>query len=393
MLFAMPALAPLDHEVIERVLELRRELRHSLATRRRWTGALRRVAFARAVQSSNSIEGYHVSIEDAAAAVDGDVPIDAAEGEEAWRAVVGYRRAMTYILQLADDPGFAHSDGLIRSLHYMMLEDDLGKLPGRWRPGPVYVHDTGSGEVVYEGPAAELVPGLMTELIDVLNADEPHHALARAAMAHLNLVMIHPFKDGNGRMARALQSLVLAREGILSPEFASIEEYLGAHTQDYYDALAEVGRGSWNPDGDATPWLRFCLTAHYRQARTLLRRTRETGRVWEAVEQRVERAGLSERMVAPVYIASSGMRLRNETYRSIAEVSPAAASRDLRLAVEAALLVPHGEKRGRFYTAADDLRDLRVSMREAVREKDLVDPYAQPSLLGEGQSPARRRRS
>ncbi len=46
---------------------------------------------------------------------------------------------------------------------------------------------------------------------------DAHPAMIRAAMAHLNLVMVHPFKDGNGRMARALQTLVLARERILAP--------------------------------------------------------------------------------------------------------------------------------------------------------------------------------
>lgn len=66
-------------------------------------------------------------------------------------------------------------------------------------------------------------------------------------MAHLNLVMIHPFSDGNGRMARCLQTLVLAREGILEPEFSSIEEYLGRNTQDYYSVLAETSEGSWHP--------------------------------------------------------------------------------------------------------------------------------------------------
>ena len=60
------------------------------------------------------------------------------------------------------------------------------------------------------------------------------------------------------------------------PLFMSIEEYLGRNTQKYYDVLAEVGRGSWQPGNDARPWIRFILTAHLRQARTMLRRVRET---------------------------------------------------------------------------------------------------------------------
>ena len=79
--------------------------------------------------------------------------------------------------------------------------------------------------------------------------------MVRGAMAHLNLAMIHPFRDGNGRMARCLQTLMLARERILSPEWMSIEEFLGANTQAYYDVLSDVRRGTWNPDGDARPWV------------------------------------------------------------------------------------------------------------------------------------------
>lgn len=66
-------------------------------------------------------------------------------------------------------------------------------------------------------------------------------------MAHLNLALIHPFSDGNGRMARCLQSLVLAGEGIISPEFASIEEYLGRHIGAYYAVLNGIAQGRWTP--------------------------------------------------------------------------------------------------------------------------------------------------
>jgi Fic family protein len=92
----------------------------------------------------------------------------------------------------------------------------------------------------YTGPDAELVPPLMRELIEWLrdgDADAP--ACARAAMAHLNLVGIHPWRDGDGRTAHALHTLVLARTGELDPEFSSIEEWLGARTNSvqYYEAL------------------------------------------------------------------------------------------------------------------------------------------------------------
>ncbi len=354
----------------------------------RWAGLLRRSEFARAIQGSNSIEGFNVTVDDAVAAVEGEEPlID--ERTEAWLAVRGYREAMTYILQLSDDAHFAHHESMLRSLHYMMLSYDLGKHPGRWRPGVIYVRREHTSEIVYEGPDAALVPGMMEELVASLNEVKSLPIMVRAALAHLNLVMIHPFSDGNGRMARALQTLVLAREGILSSAFSSIEEYLGRNTQDYYNVLAEVGQGSWHPERDPLKWVQFCLTAHYRQAETLLRRSQEAGRLWAELEAEIKGRGLQERMILALHDAAFGYRVRNTTYRKAAEVSDAVASRDLGQLVAAGLLVAQGEKRGRFYTAGEWLRKVRAETRltkvasdpftgEQVREEPV--PYQAPEV-------------
>ena len=177
-------------------------------------GFLRRVTLARNIQGSNSIEGYSVSLDDAVAAAEGEEPLDA--NTETRAALRGYREAMTYVLQLADDGHFDWDETLLRSLHYMMISYDLSKRPGRWRLGPTFVRRDADGATVYEGPAPELVPALMGELMATLRSDGSS-PLVRAAMAHLNLVMIRPFRDGNGRMARCLQTLVLAREGSSRP--------------------------------------------------------------------------------------------------------------------------------------------------------------------------------
>src|SRR5947199_1446854 len=143
----------------------------------------------------------------------------------------------------------------------MRLQHTLAKNPGRWRPGPIFVYDDEREERVYVGPDAEQVPGLVDELLGFLNGNPGMPGVVKAAMAHLDLVMIHPFSDGNGRMARCLQTLVLSARGVLSPEFSSIEEYLGRNRQDYYDVLAAVGEGEWNPQNDTRRWIRFNLTA------------------------------------------------------------------------------------------------------------------------------------
>jgi Fic family protein len=383
MLFETPILTAPEQTVLSKIEALRRTLQYAVGQPRlRWTGLLRRSTFARNIQGSNSIEGINVSIEDAIAAVEGEELLDA--DSETRAAVTGYRNAMTYVLQLAADPHFSHGVELIRSLHFMIMSYDLSKNPGRWRPGAIYVRNDAKGDIVYEGPAADELPALMDELVGQLRSPDSTPCIVRAAMGHLNLVMIHPFSDGNGRMGRALQTMILAREGILTPEFSSVEEYLGRNTDDYYQVLGEVGAGSWHPTRDARPWVRFMLTAHFRQASTLLRRLREMERLWDALEKEVARRSLPERTLVGLADAASGLRVRNSTYRVASDVSENLASRDLKALVEAKLLVPKGEKRGRYYIAADTLKTLRMKCREP---RGIPDPFGEGPTSSSGRRP------
>jgi Fic family protein len=369
MVYEFPALGVEEEIALAKIDNLRKELRYHVSEPRRWVGSVRRMLAARAIQGSNSIEGYNVSVEDAVAAIEDDEPSDART--EDWHAVMGYRRAMTYVLQLAEDEHFELSAHLLRSLHFMMAEYDLEASPGLWRQGPIWIRNDATGEVVYEGPDAEVVPGLVDELVVQLAQYQDVPSIVRGAMAHLNLVMVHPFRDGNGRMSRCLQTLVLARDKILAPAWCSIEEYLGANTQRYYDVLTQVGEGAWNPEHDARPWVRFCLEAHYIQAMSVLRRVRESERMWSDLEALLEnRRDLPERSIQGLFDATLGLRVRNASYRSVLkrfgaeEVSHQVATSDLRALVGAGLLKQHGKKRGTYYVADEPLNEIRVRSRE-----------------------------
>jgi Fic family protein len=378
--FEPPKLNELDREVLRLIDELRGDMSSRVGTPRRWYGSLRRMTLARAVQGSNSIEGYHASLDDVAAAVEGEPTLDA--NEETRLALAGYRDAMTYVLQTAkDEQASAIDEGLVKSLHFMMIKHDLGKGPGRWRHGDISVQREEDEEIVYTGPDADIVPGLIAAMLGQLNQSEECPLLVRAAMAHLNLVMIHPFRDGNGRMGRCLQSLVLAREGIDAPVFSSIEEYLGRNTQDYYDVLAEVGQGAWNPHNSSAPWVRFCLTAHYRQAKTHLRRIEEIEEVWRECVNAADEHDLPERTAAGMLDAAMGLRLRNMYYRNIVEsatgdeITDLTASRDLKAMVDAKLLRPVGANRGRYYLAAEQLVTMREGIRVSRPPREDYDPF------------------
>ncbi|HEY2141450.1 MAG TPA: Fic family protein [Solirubrobacteraceae bacterium] len=377
--YRTPKPQPIEIKVLGMIDDLRDQLRNYVNPEpRRWYGTLRRMSFARAVQGSNSIEGYDASLDDVIAAVDDEPTLTA--DEETRLALAGYRDAMTYVLQIAQDPAAEVDAGLLKSLHFMMLKHRLDKNPGRWRPGEIYVVRESTGEQTYEGPPFDRVPDLIGAMIAELE-DSDAHVLVRAAMVHLNLVMVHPFRDGDGRMARALQTLILAREEIRAPVFSSIEEYLGRNTESYYEVLGEVGQGHWQPENDARPWLRYCLGAHYHQARTQIRRVQETERLYEACTEIAMGHGLPERTIGALAEAAYGLRLTHSAYKVIMEItagetiSGQTASRDLRALVDARLLKPVGQTRGRHYVAEPILLAERKRIRSSRSPRETSDPF------------------
>ncbi len=371
MIYAVPKLGQADHEVLALIADQKERLRlFTQNSPNRWMGSLRRSTFARAIVGSNSIEGYHATVGDAIAVVQHEQTMEASD--ETVAALQGYRDAMTYIMQAASDPYFEFSQQFLKSLQFMMIRHDMTKNPGQWRPGAIFIVEQATGKTVYDGPEAEQINALIEELIAFLKADNGTPVAVRAAMAHLNLTMIHPFKDGNGRMARALQTFVLAREGVLHPVFSSIEEWLGNHTPQYYRILAETGKGRWNPGRDALPWVRFCLTAHHQQAATLIRRNDEYARLYELVVAAVEKAGTHERCTISVFDAALGWPITNPRYRADAEVGEYMATRDLKSLCEAGLFEPIGEKRGRFYRRTAVLEKIRNAVRI---KRPLENPY------------------
>ena len=419
MIYEVPDMTATDAAVADEVEDLREQLRPYLRMRRRWYGTLRRAQFARAVQGSNSIEGYHASVEDAAAVIDHDEPI-AEVSEDTVSAVAGYRDAMTYALQLAAgvsprgrlrDPSAQDAAGpeqgnsapplpvdlsTLRSLHFMMIKHDLAHNPGQLRPGAIWVADT-EGESVYDAPERQVIEALLGEFFEQCDDLFSHDAvptMVAASMAHLNLVLIHPFSDGNGRMARCVQTLLLAAAAVrdddpLAPEFLSIEEYLGRNTVDYYAALSAVAGGRWSPERSARPWIEFCLTAHLRQARTVLRRVLDFEVLWDACSQLAQQRNVPERTVGTLCDAARGWTVRRSLYRTRTEtndgekVSDGMASRDLQTMVRAGLLIALGDKRGRRYRSSAELADTWQQIRSLRLARHDTDPYqaAQPQLF------------
>jgi Fic family protein len=354
MLYATPRTTSALVARLRDLDDLRRRLEQGTGESGPWLGQLRRQVRASSVESSVSIEGFTVPAREAAALVAGDEQPPADDVNRL--AVASYGRAMDHIGIMAIDPNFRWSERVILDLHFDACYFQRDTFPGLWRTGPIYVTSPGGGAPAYEGPAAESVPRLMAETVDWLqNGDLDTHVVVRAAMAHLHVVSVHPFRDGNGRISRIVQSLVLARDGLLLPEFSSIEEYLGRNTQEYYSVLRKVQAGSYHPDRDAAPWVRFCVNAHIEQARRRLEQIAQAAARWGILERLAEARGWPDRLVIALE-QSLFDGAERAAYATEADISLATASSDLRRLLDAGLVTQIGRTRSTRYIASDELR-------------------------------------
>jgi Fic family protein len=354
MLYPTPSLEPVDDQVLGEIDGMREALRHQIQTTpSKWTKGLRKFLTADAVAASNSIEGFKVSTIDVEDLMDGERDVEVSD--ENREETLAYQRMMTYIQTLHDAEDFSYSKGLLNALHWMLQghRHTVGKPAGQWRRGPVYVTDARDpGIATYTAPDAGVVPALMAELVDWLNTENGTHLLVRAAMAHLHLVSIHPWADGNGRMSRSLQTLMIAREGVLAPEFSSVEAWLGrpGNTWEYYRELADRGP-RYLPDQEVSSWIRFNLTAYHQQAQTVGGRLDRSGRVWGALLEFAESTGLDERVVTALHDVAVAGRVRRSRYEHAEGLNLQQAQRDLRDLTTARVLEPVGRTRARYYTA------------------------------------------
>lgn len=333
--------------------DLRRRLAVHAGAPAPWLGVLRRQWRTRSAQSSVEIEGFHVSRAEARAVLDGGA---APEGNDDRLAFAAYARAMDHVTVLADDPRFAWNDRVVLDLHFDACHFQRDRSPGRFRTGPIAVTNPHGGPAAYVGPPADEVDALMDDVVAWLaDCDPAGHVSVRAAMAHLHVVSVHPFRDGNGRISRIVQSMVLAREGPLAPEFLSIEEYLGRNTDAYYAVLQEVQGGRYQPERDAMPWVRLCIDAQIAQMRRRLDQIAEAGRRWAALEELVEERGWPERLAwALQECLLDGVD--RASYAAGADVSLPTATNDLRRLRDAGLVRPLGSGRSTRYVASDALR-------------------------------------
>jgi Fic family protein len=157
---------------------------------------------------------------------------------------------------------------------------------GAWRTdksGPMQVVSgrIGKERVHYQAPAAGRLDREMTTFLAWYNEESDTDPVLKAALAHLWFVTIHPFDDGNGRIARAIADMSLARSEKSSQRFYSMSAQIRTERNAYYDSLEATQK---QDDGNVTPWLHWflgCLDRAFDGAESTLATVLKKARFWE----------------------------------------------------------------------------------------------------------------
>ena len=212
---------------------------------------------------------------------------------------------------------------------------------GAWRndaDGPMQVVSgpIGKEKVHYEAPAASLIEREMSGFLTWANDDaDKTDAVLRAALAHLWFVTIHPFDDGNGRIARAIADWALARSERSSQRFYSMSAQIRQERNDYYDILERTQKGTL----DVTPWMGWflgCLGRAFDGTETTLAAVLRKARFWEGHAQ----ATINERQRAILNRLLDGFigKLTTAKWAKLAKTSHDTALRDIQDLIEQGIL-------------------------------------------------------
>jgi Fic family protein len=212
---------------------------------------------------------------------------------------------------------------------------------GRWRDGshgPMQVVSgaIGKEKVHFEAPDAARVDFEMLRFLDWFNSSQPEDAVLKAGIAHFWFVTIHPFEDGNGRLARTIADMALARADGTKERFYSMSAQIAAERRQYYLVLEASQHG----DTNITSWLSWflrCLERAIDGAEGVLEAVFAKGRLWNLLRG----VRMNERQIAVLNMLMEGFEgnLTTSKYAKLAKCSHDTALRDIQELVDRRVLI------------------------------------------------------
>jgi len=314
---------------------------------------LKREALIRMVHTSTSIEGNRLAEHQVDRVLSG---MSVAADDKSILEVKNYQNAVKEVEKLAKQKQALTSE-LILNLHALSMK---GLLPeeklGKFRPGEIYVVDDngdGTEQLRYQGPSPEDVKKLIKEMVDwykKATEKEQLHPVLKAGILHLQFVSIHPFSDGNGRMARLLTQFSLYRDGWDFRKIIVLEEFYNKDRQEYYNAENIVQGDKYHEGQDLTPWLEYFIAGFLIEARKVYKTINSLG-----FNKNTEgtQTVLDPDEVKIIDLLVSSNSLKSDDIVKLLNVSKRTAQLKLKGLVEKELIKPQGKGPATFYVSSE----------------------------------------
>lgn len=309
------------------------------------------------VLKSSEIEGEILDRDQVRSSIARRLGLDAGALPPANRAVEGVVEMMLDATQKIKEPLTAERLFGWHAALFPTGRSGMSKIiVGAWRDdksGPMQVVSGAIGheKVHYEAPAAGKLPAEMKAFLDWFNGQGNTDPVIKAALAHLWFVTIHPFDDGNGRIARAVADMSLARSEDSPQRFYSMSAQIRAERKAYYDILEATQKGSL----DITPWLEWflaCLDRAFDGAEKILAAVFQKAEFW----RKHAGAPLNERQRDMLNRLLDGFEgnLTSSKWAAVEKCSPDTALRDISELVEHNILKKdEGGGRSTSYSLVD----------------------------------------
>lgn len=232
------------------IIESAREVIENAPLVPAWEAKFREDALVRTVHHGTHIEGNELNYSEAEKVLAGAKIVGR---ERDIQEVLNYRQVLKFIEEYDNNEITIDS---LKHIHALtvnrILPDDV---VGEFRRTQVVVKNSATGEITFRPPPAVEIPFLLDTFLRWFNAtgvDDLNNVL-KSGIMHYELVRVHPFLDGNGRVARAAATLALFKEGYNIKRFFSLEEYYDREPLAYYESLQSVAKQG----GNVTAWLEY----------------------------------------------------------------------------------------------------------------------------------------
>ena len=238
----------------------------------------------------------------------------------------------------------------------------------------------GREKIHYIAPSPERVDGEMQKFLTWFNAEEPVSSIIRSAIAHFWFVSIHPFEDGNGRLARIISDMLLARGEKSEFRFYNVSSQMNKDKNHYYDILERMQHG----DGDITEWLVWYmqkLIEALDEAETIVNTILNKSFFW----QKASSIPMTERQtqMLNLFLDRYEAKITSKTWATLAKCSKDTAIRDIQDLLDKNVLVEDipGAKRP-SYSIVYDAEDLTQFFTEVNIVEENEVPYLKALFKG-----------